>query len=147
LAEDLRTPEMVSAWEGYCAHRKAKRSKMTDRAAEIIFKDFRKWGPRVSVVAMQNSIAQGWTGVFAPKGWKPDTNGGGRITPPSERSIALMRRETDMARWFGEMDATVQDVWLADYLREFPDRKDETTIITRKFREWAYDQKMKERAA
>jgi hypothetical protein len=146
LPEDLRTPEMCSTWATYCDHRKHKRAKMTKHAADLIFKDFRKWGPRTSVTSMQSSIAQGWTGVFAPKGWKPDTNGGGRIVPKSTEVQMKMERERGIVAMFNQIDMTEMDVMLAEFRRLSPEHAD-ASHAHRKFRECAYDTKQKERAA
>lgn len=59
-------PETADA---FIAHRKAKRSKLTDHAAELIANKLRGISDPDAVVL--NSIANGWTGVFPDKSAPP----------------------------------------------------------------------------
>lgn len=52
--------------DDYIAHRKAKRAKMTLKAAELIAKDFAGISQEAADAAALKSIKQGWTGVFPP---------------------------------------------------------------------------------
>lgn len=73
--------------EAYAAHRRAKRAKLTKRAAELIAKALFGHPNPASVV--EASIANGWTGVF-PERWRPPRDG------PEERprfDVAAVLRE------------------------------------------------------
>lgn len=58
------------ATDAYIEHRRSKRAKLTERAAELIVKKLN--GHPSPDAVIEESIANGWTGVF------PDKGGGGR---------------------------------------------------------------------
>jgi hypothetical protein len=123
LPEDLWTPEMGSTWARYCAHRKHKRATMTQDAADLIFPKFRKWGPRLSVLAMNNSVEQGWTGVFCPKGEKPApaaVNGAGREYKPTVDVKGAASREQLAKDYLASLEPTPQDILIEDFKRAMP---------------------------
>lgn len=53
-----------SVADDYIAHRKAKRAKLTLKAAQILAKDLAPVGRDAADAAALKSIAQGWTGIF-----------------------------------------------------------------------------------
>ena len=65
----LDTPEFRAAWLDYEANRKeAGHAKLTTRGREAKFKDLADWGHDVAVQSIRESIANGWQGIFKPKG-------------------------------------------------------------------------------
>jgi hypothetical protein len=64
LPESLQAPEFLSAWSSFVEHRKDKKAPLTRRAAEILLRRLAKWEVPVAIEALENSIMNGWTGVF-----------------------------------------------------------------------------------
>lgn len=69
--ENNNTPfgsqEFIAAWNSFLLSRKQTKKKITEAAIELIFADLREWGEQKSIVALKNSVKQGWQGVFEPK--------------------------------------------------------------------------------
>lgn len=63
----LNTPEFIQAWTEWLADRKARGKTVTLRAAKIQLGKMELWGPAKAVEAINNSIANGWTGIFEPR--------------------------------------------------------------------------------
>lgn len=61
------------AWTQFLAHRKEKKSKVTEKAIDLMFADFIAWGEDRSIKNINNSIKNGWTGVFD----RPDSSSPG----------------------------------------------------------------------
>ena len=98
----LDTPEFRAAWLDYEANRKeAGHAKLTTRGREAKFKDLADWGHDVAVQSIRESIANGWQGIFKPKG---NANGNGSRNRPSAYSEAADRRAAKAAREFPEPD-------------------------------------------
>lgn len=59
----------VEAWNDFVEHRQAKRAPLTNKAAQIIFKTFRKKSLTLSQATecLNDSVANGWTGIFPDK--------------------------------------------------------------------------------
>jgi len=56
------------AWENWCAHRREIRKPLTERGVKIAVKDFAGGGVKPCVAAINNSIKNGYQGLFAAKG-------------------------------------------------------------------------------
>lgn len=76
--EALGTPAFKSAWEAWTADRRERRKPLTARAAELALRKLAEWGPDRAVAAIEASIANGWQGLFEPKG------GSAAATKPSD---------------------------------------------------------------
>ncbi len=61
------SPEFVSLWASWVAHRKEKRSPLTSNAAAQQLKKLEEWGPQRAIAALTSSLANGYTGVFEDK--------------------------------------------------------------------------------
>lgn len=61
------SPEFASVWEDWKTFRIQKKSKLTTLSITRQFKQFSEWGERASIQSIEQSISQGWTGLFAPK--------------------------------------------------------------------------------
>ena len=68
IPETLRTAAFLTAWNDYQVHRHEIRKKLTPLAAKRLLSQLAGWGPERAVEALQQSIRNGWTGVFEPKG-------------------------------------------------------------------------------
>lgn len=100
----LDTAEFRSAWDDYEANRKeAGHSKLTTRGREIKLKELADWGHDVAVQSIRESIANGWQGIFKPKG---NVNGQSRtgIGRGDAAAAAAERRAAKAAREYPEPD-------------------------------------------
>jgi len=70
IPECLNNDFFLAKWEEYIQHRKEKRSKLTPTAAKAVLRKLEAMGPAKAVEALNNSIGNGWVGVFEPNGKK-----------------------------------------------------------------------------
>lgn len=83
IPKSLDTPAFRELWDAYIEHRKSKRAKLTDRAIVLLFRKLEKWGVAAACLCLEDSISNGWTGVFEPK------NGNHFITTPATLDKAI----------------------------------------------------------
>lgn len=97
IPSELRESKpFCAAWAEWLTHRKEKRSPLTPTTAKNQLKKFVEWGPERSVAAIEQSIANGWTGVFEPK--QGDLFGGNARASPSQTDDEYadhLRRKTE----------------------------------------------------
>jgi hypothetical protein len=68
----LDTPEFRAAWAEYEANRREiGYAKLTPRGQSKKFKDFVEWGHDAAIQSINESIANGWTGLFRPARVQP----------------------------------------------------------------------------
>lgn len=63
----LQTPEFHKAWNEWQAERKQRRKKLTPAAISRQLAKLEAMGPENAVASINQSIEQGWTGLFDPK--------------------------------------------------------------------------------
>ena len=63
----LEDGRFVFVWKAYEEHRRKKRSSMTEHAADLILKDLEGIGLENAILAIEESMKRGWTGVFTDK--------------------------------------------------------------------------------
>lgn len=56
----------LTAWDSWVNYRKQLKRKLTDASVQAQCKDFVLWGEVKSIVAIETSIKNGWTGLFEP---------------------------------------------------------------------------------
>lgn len=66
---------MADTWCKWVAFRKELRKPLTPTSAQQQFKKFREWGIPKSIEIVENSIANGWQGLFDKSNGKPSTTG------------------------------------------------------------------------
>lgn len=68
LPEPMRTPRLVQAWGNWIAFRASlgKKKAVTAFGASQSFKDFATWGEDAAIASIENSIRNGWQGLFEP---------------------------------------------------------------------------------
>jgi len=68
LPEQIRTPRLVEAWSNWTAFRASlgKKKAVTPFGANQSFKDFAAWGEAGAIASIENSIRNGWQGLFEP---------------------------------------------------------------------------------
>jgi phage replication O-like protein O len=78
IPESLSTPEFFTAWQEWQEHRKQIRKKLTPLAVKKQFNELEKIGVARAISAIDNSITNGYTGIYEAKGYgkKPDANTG-----------------------------------------------------------------------
>lgn len=57
----------VNAWKGWVAYHKERKKPLKDATVQAQCKQFKDWGEDKSIFAIQQSILQGWAGIFEPK--------------------------------------------------------------------------------
>lgn len=62
-----KSADFLAIWQSFVEHRRQIGHPLTIKAAGLILSDCQEWGPKDAVVALKNSIKNGWRGVFAPK--------------------------------------------------------------------------------
>lgn len=77
----LNTPQFRAAWTEYIAHRKESKLKtLTPRSVTSKLKELSNWGHDAAIESIRLTIANGWHGIFPPKG-----NPNDRPTRPEDR--------------------------------------------------------------
>jgi hypothetical protein len=60
--------EFTAAWERYVAHRRAMKMKpLQPPSIAAQFRRFEKWGEAATLAAIEETISNGWQGIFPPK--------------------------------------------------------------------------------
>lgn len=74
----VELPEQVTpeVWSEFVAHRREIRKALTPTATQRLLRNLESFGPAADQ-ALRNSVANGWTGVFAPKDEKPELSRAG----------------------------------------------------------------------
>lgn len=67
IPEALDTPAFRSAWTDFIEHRKSIRKPMSPKAASLNLDTCLRIGRDNAIRAIEQSIANGWTGIFEPK--------------------------------------------------------------------------------
>ena len=75
IPEALNTPQFQAAWDDFISHRKSIRKPLTPKAAELNLKKCLGLGHDNAISAIEQTIANGWTGIFEPKNATPGING------------------------------------------------------------------------
>lgn len=95
LPPSIDTPAMREAWNDWCEDKRSRGKKITEGACKRQFRQLVRWGPAKGVIAIENAIASGWSGLFEPKGI-PDN-----AKPPktqAEKDAILAKVRADRAR-------------------------------------------------
>lgn len=80
IPENLDRPDFLERWALWIAHRAElaksdRKAKLTSVAIDRMLAKLAKWGPDRAVAAIDESVAQGWKGIFEPKGDGQSGNG------------------------------------------------------------------------
>ena len=67
IPESIDCAGLREAWTDYVQERGSGKKKVSECAAKIIMRKLERWGKQKAIVALENSIAGGWQGVFEPK--------------------------------------------------------------------------------
>lgn len=67
IPEALDTPAFRGAWTDFIEHRKSIRKPMSPKAASLNLNTCIRIGRENAILAIEQSIANGWTGIFEPK--------------------------------------------------------------------------------
>ena len=78
IPESLATPAFLSAWDDWQRYRKERRKKLTPITIERQLAKLAKAGPDTAVAMIEQSIENGWIGLFEVK---EDRRGEARIKP------------------------------------------------------------------
>jgi hypothetical protein len=86
------SPEFVAAWDRWTAHRRELRKPLTPTATRQQFAELERMGPEDAVAAIDQSIRNGWTGIFAPKVPRPNQTDGAPNKPATETVWQIRQR-------------------------------------------------------
>jgi hypothetical protein len=67
IPDTLDVPEFRKMWGEWEEHRKEIKKPMTPRSKKMCLSKCEEWGVEGSIIAIRESIAGGWWGLFAPK--------------------------------------------------------------------------------
>lgn len=71
IPSNLNTPEFQEAWQRYLDFRKASKfKKLLPMSIQSQWEKMSKWGHDAAIESIENSIANGWQGLFPPKTMK-----------------------------------------------------------------------------
>jgi hypothetical protein len=112
IPEILNCPEFHALWSEYIAYRKNRKlSQLTDRGVELKLKELADWGLRGAITSIEQTIANGWQGLFAPK--QPQgvpvnvqRTHAGRQQTPQERELqeeAIARSQAQEAELWSQL--------------------------------------------
>ena len=114
IPESLDTPAFRSAWNDFIAHRKSIRKPMSPKAAQLNLNTCISLGCENAIRAIEQSIANGWTGIFEPKASTPGVNGSKpkrdpRVPaniPDHQAQMWILHQETNCYKqFFGDLHA------------------------------------------
>lgn len=71
ISASLNTPEFVTAWTEFIAHRKEIKKPMTPMAMKKQMNALESLGPARAIAAINHSIRNGWQGIFEPDSASP----------------------------------------------------------------------------
>jgi hypothetical protein len=57
----------LTAWNSWVVYRKQLKKSLTDSSVQAQCKEFVLWGEAKSIASIEQSIKQGWQGLFEPK--------------------------------------------------------------------------------
>ena len=57
----------IASWKSWVVYRKEMKKKLTDSSVQAQCKEFVLWGEAKSIASIEQSIKQGWQGLFEPK--------------------------------------------------------------------------------
>lgn len=75
IPENLRTPRFLHLWDDWVRHRSEIRKPLKPTTIAYQLKRLAAWGEAAACAAIEESIAQGWQGLFPPKGSNHGTGG------------------------------------------------------------------------
>ncbi len=91
LPPELDTDEFRAAWRDWEQHRKEKRQRLTDLSVRLQVKKLSAMGVERAIQSIVQSIENGWTGLFEPRG----AGGKPRQSVPTEADWAEQARDRD----------------------------------------------------
>jgi len=87
IPEALAVEAFKAAWESWCDYRTETRKGIKPRTAKAQLAELAGWGPEAAVQSINQSIRNGWTGLFPP-------NGGTATAPRPTRPAAPLASST-----------------------------------------------------
>lgn len=109
LPTSLDTAEFRETWAAFLEERRVRRKVVTERAARGLLSKLSPWGAARGRVALQNSIDNGWTGVFEPdeqRGASPAPS----APPPTKAATDRAAYERDVQRRWEQKHTVSREV-------------------------------------
>ena len=102
IPESLDTPAFQSAWSDFIDHRKSIRKPMTPKAAQLNLNTCLGLGLDNSIRAIEQSIANGWTGIFEPKAATSVNGSKPKTEPEPFEDPAVIESERRLAEFYSK---------------------------------------------
>jgi len=67
MPKNLDNPKFKDLWQNWCEYRQSIKKPLTEHAVAIQLRNLAQWGMQSAVISIENSIACGYQGLFAPK--------------------------------------------------------------------------------
>jgi len=67
IPENLNTPQFLEAWKDWETHRKEKKKTLTPLTVKKQMAELSKYSPNTAIAMIEESIKNGWTGIFELK--------------------------------------------------------------------------------
>jgi hypothetical protein len=83
IPTQLNTPDFIQTWDDFQEHRREIKATLTPRAANMQLKKLAEYSPTVAVKMIEQTIANGWKGIFE---LKQSNNGNG----PQKQEIEII---------------------------------------------------------
>jgi hypothetical protein len=113
------SPEFVAAWARWVTHRRELRKPLTPTATQQQFAELERMGPDDAAAAIDQSIRNGWTGIFAPKAPRPAPANFAHAKPTRETVWQITQRLEAVESSIREIEGRSPGphCQLADFLR------------------------------
>jgi phage replication O-like protein O len=92
MPEKLNCKEFLDTWDKWIDYRKSIKKKMTHHTIELQLKKLEKMGQSLAILSLNNSMENGYTGIFEPKGQQCMSH----ITPIIKPQINLEEVRADL---------------------------------------------------
>lgn len=85
LPEGLDTPEFSAVWERFVSYRKRQKYKpLLPESIDALWRKMSAWGIEAAIAQIEDTISNGWQGVFAPKAGSKPVKPPGPIIPSGQ---------------------------------------------------------------
>lgn len=91
----LATKEFLVTWQSWCDYRSEARKKLKHRSAKAQLAELADWGHDAAIQSIYQSIRNGWTGLFLPKGHALAAS---KPPPPAPRPWSEVFAEQEQAQ-------------------------------------------------
>ncbi len=110
IPAELATDAFRRAWMEFCQHRREIRQALKPTGAAGALKKLAGWGEAKAIAAIQQSIENGWTGLFEPRGVQSRKSSSQLDKEQRADKLAAMERQRERERHAEEKKARIAKV-------------------------------------